>query len=293
MLPRTRTEGIASESSASGWRLIEASTGRTWELSALVHAVWVHADGTSSVAEIARTVRTEQDIEVSEPQVWAALDLLADEGLAERVAPPAASSGHFARRSFMVRTATAAAAVLGAAAVVGQPVLAAAGTGGKSGNSKGVPGEISTLQSAVQALQTTTEEQTAKITHLQGQATEQGTKIQVLQAQTAEEAAKIHANQDELAQDGTMIAQLQAMTREEAAKLQADTGQDATAEQAAKQQAEQSAKQQTEQQAEQTAKQQAEQTAKQQTEQKAKQQAEQAAKHHAEEVAKEQQTKAG
>ena len=241
----------ADKGSASRQHLSEPSTGRTWELSALVHAVWVHADGRSSVADIASAVSAEQDVEVSEQQVWAALDLLADEGLTDRIAPPASSSAQVARRSFVLRTATAAVAVLGAAAVVGQPVLAAASTGGKSGHRKGIPGAIATLQSDVQALQATTEEQSAKITQLQGQATEQGTKIQALQAQAAEETSK----------------------------LSADATQNAAAEQAAKQQAEQAAKQQAEQA---TKQQQAEQAAKQQAEQAAKQQAEQHAKLQAE-----------
>ena len=286
MLPRARTEGIVSEGSASRQHLSEPSTGRTWELSALVHAVWVHADGRSSVADIASAVSAEQDVEVSEQQVWAALDLLADEGLTDRIAPPASSSAQVARRSFVLRTATAAVAVLGAAAVVGQPVLAAASTGGKSGHSKGIPGAIATLQSDVQALQATTEAQSAKITQLQGQATEQGTKIQALQAQAAEEASKLSADATTIAQDGKQITQLQSATAEETSKLSADATQDAAAEQAAKQQQEQAAKQQ----AEQAAKQQQEQAAKQQQEQATKQQQEQATKQQqAEQAAKQQQ----
>jgi Coenzyme PQQ synthesis protein D (PqqD) len=103
----------------AGEVVVQDATGREMaRLDALAAQVWRRADGTRSVAEIARLLHEELAVTVDDETVWAALDRLSDCDLvAGRITPPAL--GRSMSRRGILHVAAGAAGAIGASAVVG------------------------------------------------------------------------------------------------------------------------------------------------------------------------------
>lgn len=86
--------------------LVDRKAGNEVVLDPIAGAVWLRADGTLDVRELAAVTARDLDALVGEPEVWAALDALGDAGLLQgRAAPPADTS---MSRRFLLRTAAVA-----------------------------------------------------------------------------------------------------------------------------------------------------------------------------------------
>jgi flagellar biosynthesis GTPase FlhF len=127
MKPLARTEKLVVREIGDGLQIWDEEQRQEFELHAVTAAVWRHADGQRTVAELAELVAQQLGMAADEDLIWAALDRLADARLlAARLAPPAAQP--FSRRNLLRRVGVAAALAVAAAL----PATPAAGqTGGQ------------------------------------------------------------------------------------------------------------------------------------------------------------------
>lgn len=119
MHPRARIAGITVIERDGGLLIHDTERHVEHHLHPLTAFVWKHADGQSTVPEITARVRAVLGDDVTEPHVWAAIDVLTGARLLEgRVAPPAGVE-RFNRRDLLrqVAVGTVAAAAVGAVMV--------------------------------------------------------------------------------------------------------------------------------------------------------------------------------
>lgn len=172
--------------------LVDRKAGSEVVLDPIAGAVWLHADGTLDVRELAAVVARDLDALVGEPEVWAALDALGDAGLlAGRTAPPADSS---MSRRFLLRTA----AVAGTLFVGTAGVAMAADDKGKSGAAaarKNDNDDLGRWRAAAEQAQkgeqsAKTQESEAKTSFGAAQRGEQAAKVQEDAAKTSAESSE-------------------------------------------------------------------------------------------------------
>ncbi|MGE0040509.1 MAG: hypothetical protein AB7V01_04935, partial [Vicinamibacterales bacterium] len=119
MNPRARISGLTVVEQDGGLLIRDADRNVEHSLHPLTAFVWKLADGETPVPEIAGRVREALGDDVTDAQVWAAIDVLTGAGLLEqRIAPPAATE-RLGRRDLLrqVAAGTVAAAAVGALAV--------------------------------------------------------------------------------------------------------------------------------------------------------------------------------
>jgi hypothetical protein len=270
--------------------LVDRASRQEIQLDPVAGAVWLRADGTLDVQQLAAVVSRDLDALVGEPEVWAALDALGDARLLEgRTAPPADSS---LSRRFL----------LGSAAAVGTLLVGGAGTALASNDkSKSAPGrdndDLGRWRSAAEQAQkgeqsAKAQESQAKTSYESSAKGEQGAKGAEDTAKTTAESSQktsldtfgqLRAAEEESNKLGAQLSALQAREQENKAAIAAEErakGDISAAEQRQKSAAEQDQKQSTQLQ-EQKVKASAEQDQKQSAqlqEQKIKASAEQSAK---------------
>jgi hypothetical protein len=260
--------------------LVDRASRQEIQLDPVAGAVWLRADGTLDVQQLAAVVSRDLDALVGEPEVWAALDALGDARLLEgRTAPPADSS---LSRRFL----------LGSAAAVGTLLVGGAGTALASNDkSKSAPGrdndDLGRWRSAAEQAQKG--EQSAKAqesqakTSYESSANTAKTTAESSQKTSLDTFGQLRAAEEESNKLGAQLSALQAREQENKAAIAAEErakGDISAAEQRQKSAAEQDQKQSTQLQ-EQKVKASAEQDQKQSAqlqEQKIKASAEQSAK---------------
>src|SRR3954452_5196968 len=101
MRPKRKADGLTSHPVPDGIEVHDTASGRTWQLGPVTTLVWQRVDGDTAVDDLVAIVESQLGVADARTQVWAALDLLADEGLREnRVGPPMATRG-FSRRELI------------------------------------------------------------------------------------------------------------------------------------------------------------------------------------------------
>jgi hypothetical protein len=124
MKPAARRDGVLIRELPGELLVYEQGQHRAHCLNRTAATVFQNADGSRSVADLARLLAPDGDLAESEPVVAEALALLADAGLLESAAP----SGGWSRREWVRRVGIAAAVLLPVVAsiVVPAPAEAAA-----------------------------------------------------------------------------------------------------------------------------------------------------------------------
>jgi len=114
MNPKSRSQGLASRESQGLLTIEHVSTGRIYSLDPLASLIWKTCDGTRSVSDLTAEARRLLQRNVSQEEVFTALDFLADAGLLqERITPPAGAQV-VSRRGVLQMPAVALAAALSA-----------------------------------------------------------------------------------------------------------------------------------------------------------------------------------
>lgn len=118
MTPRARSAALEVVEQPDGLLVRDLDSNREHTLHPLTAFVWRHADGETSVADLAARASAELRDAISEEHVWGAIDVLTGAGLMEaRVAPPAGAQ-RLGRRDLLRSVAVgSAAAAAGAIAV--------------------------------------------------------------------------------------------------------------------------------------------------------------------------------
>ena len=166
--------------------LTERKGGREIVLDPIAGAVWLRADGSHDVRELAAVAGRDLDALVGEPEVWAALDALGDAGLLEgRVAPPADTG---VSRRFLLRTAAVAGTLF-----VGTAGVAVAADKDRGDDNRADTSELGRWRSAAEQAQKG--EQSAKTQESRAKDSLGGVTAREQHAKGAENDAKASAEQ--------------------------------------------------------------------------------------------------